>query len=227
MIEAAKKIEINSATLEALKWLAVILMTIDHTNTFVLQSAHTWMYDAGRIAFPLFGFAFAYNMTRPSFFERFPSRLLKIVVIGLIAQIPMVLMHVSTFHLNIMFTLGFTALIIYAVKDMPRVAIWGAILCSLILLNDLVDYGSLGVLYVLAAYNLARRPGYLQWTLFIFALALLYYVNGNFYTLAALPIVLAAQKVRVPCPRTKQAFYAYYPTHLAVLAGLSLTVFRT
>jgi hypothetical protein len=49
------------------------------------------------------------------------------------------------------------------------------------------------------------------------ATAALFIINRNFWALAAIPLILAATQVRLTVPRTRFAFYVYYPAHLAAL----------
>jgi hypothetical protein len=130
-------------------------------------------------------------------------------------------MGVPIAHLNIMFTMAFAAVAVYLATGLPRVAGAAVVVCTLALPGMVVDYGALGLLYVLAAYYLVRRPSIGSWAAFGLAMALLYGMNGNFFGVVALPIIGAALLVRVPCRRSKQAFYAYYPVHLALLASLA------
>jgi hypothetical protein len=53
------------------------------------------------------------------------------------------------------------------------------------------------------------------------ALASLYVVNRNLWTLAALPLIFPAGQVDLNVPRGRFGFYMYYPVHLAVIWGLS------
>ena len=63
-----KPLEIAGCTLEALKWMALILMTVDHVNKYLLHDSMPALFQAGRISMPLFVFVLAYNAARPDFF---------------------------------------------------------------------------------------------------------------------------------------------------------------
>ena len=62
---ALAPIVIADGTLEALKWLGIGLMTLDHMNKFLNGGQSAFIFDLGRIALPLFGFVLAYNLARP------------------------------------------------------------------------------------------------------------------------------------------------------------------
>src|SRR4051812_42258689 len=47
---------ISDGSLEALKWVGLVLMTSDHVNKYLLQDASPTLYALGRMVMPLFGF---------------------------------------------------------------------------------------------------------------------------------------------------------------------------
>ena len=53
------RIELSNGAVEAMKWLGLILMTADHAQKYGLLPAMPGVYEAGRLAFPLFGMAVA------------------------------------------------------------------------------------------------------------------------------------------------------------------------
>jgi uncharacterized membrane protein len=70
---ASRRLEVTDASLEWMKWLAVVGMVLDHVNWFFFASSfdnpqaspHAWMNDVGRVVFPLFAFVFGINLARP------------------------------------------------------------------------------------------------------------------------------------------------------------------
>ena len=85
-------VELSDGAVEAMKWLGLILMTADHAQKYGLISAVPGIYEAGRVAFPLFGIVLAYNLARASseghaVYLRVLTRLL---VCGAIASIPFI-----------------------------------------------------------------------------------------------------------------------------------------
>ena len=50
--------------IEALKWLALASMILDHINKYLFNYSIDYFFEIGRLAMPLFGFIFAYNMAR-------------------------------------------------------------------------------------------------------------------------------------------------------------------
>jgi hypothetical protein len=54
-------------------------------------------------------------------------------------------------------------------------------------------------------------------TLTLVTLMSLWFVNGNLWALAAVPIFLLSTRIDLRMPRLRWAFYGYYPIHLSVL----------
>ncbi len=63
------RLVIANGTIEALKWVALLLMTADHVNKYLFNETLPFLFEAGRIAMPLFVFVLAYNLARPSVSE--------------------------------------------------------------------------------------------------------------------------------------------------------------
>jgi hypothetical protein len=57
--------EMSAAWMDALKWLAVALMVVDHLNKFVFKKSVPSLFVLGRVAMPLFFFVLAYNLAQP------------------------------------------------------------------------------------------------------------------------------------------------------------------
>src|SRR5258706_8198510 len=55
----------QTTALSALKWFALVAMTLDHVNTYLLGSRPD-LYAIGRLAFPLFACVFGFKIGRPA-----------------------------------------------------------------------------------------------------------------------------------------------------------------
>ena len=66
-------------------------------------------------------------------------------------------------------------------------------------------------LVVLSAAELVKLA------LWVGSVIALYAINRNFWALAALPLIFAARHIDVTVPRARYLFYAYYPSHLAIV----------
>ena len=58
------RVEWSDGAVEAMKWLGLLLMTADHAQKYGLMPTVPGVYEAGRVAFPLFGIVLAYNLAR-------------------------------------------------------------------------------------------------------------------------------------------------------------------
>ncbi|MFY0498964.1 TraX family protein, partial [Staphylococcus haemolyticus] len=54
----------------AIKWIALLLMVVDHVNKYVFHEASATAFFAGRLVMPLFAFVLAFNPARPGSIER-------------------------------------------------------------------------------------------------------------------------------------------------------------
>ena len=82
----------SEASLSAAKWLALILMVIDHSNKYLFDGSQPWMYALGRISMPLFAFVLGYNLARPGTLASGGYRrlALRLAAFGLLATVPFI-----------------------------------------------------------------------------------------------------------------------------------------
>lgn len=107
----------NAGALFAVKWLAVISMTVDHINVVLLDRSIPLLFWLGRLSYPLFAFLIAYNAAfRTANINRYFRRL---IWFGLLSQLPyqLALAPQGEFRLNIFATL---ALGLFAVATAAR-----------------------------------------------------------------------------------------------------------
>lgn len=158
------------------QWIALIAMSLDHVTRYLLPKAWElgWASSSiGRIAFPLFAAMVAwhalYNTRDPQRYAR------RILIIGLIAQLPYLVMPRDHFQLNICFTLalslawanGLRTLLEEATAAVaghrPSARVGLALALSLacwLVLGRWVEYGHAGLLvvpaFMLAMHYIAR-----------------------------------------------------------------------
>jgi hypothetical protein len=112
-----RAVVIADGTLEAIKWLALLLMTADHVNKFLFAERLPGVYEAGRIAFPLFAFVLGYNLARPRAIESgaYARTAKRLIAYGALAEVPFVAM-VGWWPLNILFTLLLAVLVVWLLQ---------------------------------------------------------------------------------------------------------------
>lgn len=212
---------ISAASIELLKWLAVVLMVVDHINKFVLKESVPSMFALGRIAMPLFVFVLGYNLARPAAYESgvYQRVLTRLTCFGVLSIYPHAMMNVligGWWPVNIMFTLALAVLIMWLTEKGGVVSVifaWVAFL----LLGAVVEFwwpAVAGCLFVWLYFK-KGKPVYLVG--FVLSLLALYFVNGNFWALLALPVIVIARAWRWQLPRMKWFFYAFYPLHFILL----------
>ncbi len=213
------RLVIADGTLEALKWLGLVLMTLDHVNKFLFAQQLPVIFEAGRVAMPLFGFVLAYNLARPEAQDGARTRTLKrTLVYGLLAT-PMFVLLVGWWPLNILFTLLLSVSIIHLIDRGGAMNVASAA-ALFVIAGAFVEFWWFTVLYCVSAWAYCREATVGRLILWVSATAALAIVNGNQWALAALPLILLATRVALQVPRRQQVFYLYYPAHLAALLAL-------
>lgn len=187
-----------------IKWLAIIIMTIDHIGAYILPQ-YVILRVIGRIAFPLFLYTTVLGTQRTRNFKRY---LFQLVLFGIIS-IPFTLGRI-----NILFSLALFAL---SMKD-KRFFI------PCLIASYFVEYGIYGFLLGWAIYALVFENRYFGLTAYLL-LHIPELGTVQIYALLALiPMLLPFRfhVIRVP----KYLGYAYYPLHLAIIHFIA-NLYRT
>lgn len=211
---------ISNGSMEAIKWLALISMTLDHANRFLFQGEVYSFYCIGRIAMPLFAMIFAYNLSRPDAFSRglYPEVIKRLLIFGLLATPAyMAMRHLpQCWPLNILFSLAIATTILYLYQK-------GGIesyLLALILLffgGSFVEYNWAGLFLCLFAWWYFKTNTFVALLAFLASYWFLDNLNGNAWALLSLPLIIAASLVDLRIKRIRHFFYFYYPIHLSLL----------
>ncbi|EPO2934449.1 TraX family protein [Vibrio parahaemolyticus] len=212
------KLVISNGTIEGLKILGVILMVGDHVNKYLFNGTLPYLFEAGRLALPIFVFVLAYNLARPGQFERgtYERTMKRLAVFGVIASIPFMALgglYDGWWPLNILFTLlAFTATAYFIERKQFFFAF-------LVFINagTSVEFWWPAMLLGLAIWAYLKQPSLYSAGIAVLACAGLGYANENMWALAALPILASSTMFDLKVPRIRWAFYAFYPLHLSLL----------
>lgn len=217
---ALPNLSLSDGAIEALKWLGLILMTLDHVNKDLLHSSVPALFDAGRTVMPIFAIVLAYNLARPNTFERgiYPRVMTRLAIAGALATLPFIALGGlgwGWWPLNIMIMLLVATGVMYA-SERGTV---GRILAVLLFVvgGAFVEFWWPALAIAVGAWSYFRRP---NWPVLLFMLsgfAALYVINKNLWAFAALPVVMLAARFDLPVPRVRWLFYGFYPLHLAVI----------
>lgn len=215
---AFPKIIISNGTLEGLKWLALLLMTLDHINKYLFNGTLSYLYEAGRLAMPIFVVVLAYNLARPGQLEKkvYQRTMMRLAVWGAIASVPYIALgtvFTNWLPLNILFTLLALTSTAYFIERGNLVAAWGIFLVS----GALVEYWWPCLIFGLATWSYFKRPDFFSASIAIIACASLDFINGNSWAMIVFIIVFSATHIDLKMPRIKWFFYIYYPLHLCIL----------
>jgi len=218
------RFRLPDGALEALKWIALLSMVVDHVNGYVFQDRFVLAQAFGRLSFPLFALVLGYNLARrdPPSLAAVAQRL---AIGGLVAQPFFALMVNSAWRFNIFFTF-LAALGVIALARQPASVRRNAMLLLLFIgAGVIVDYFWYGIAIAVASYHYSRTQtigaaGILLATLG--ALTLFLFLAIGWPALAGLltiPLTWYAQGLKVSIRRRPWLFYAFYPLHLAALVG--------
>lgn len=222
---------ITDGALNALKWIAVASMVVDHTNAYVFENASAVAQNFGRLAFPLFAFVLGYNLARTPF-TRYGTLATRLAVAGLVSQPLYGLMVSDAWRFNIFFTF-LVALGIIALLRIPSTnrAITAGVLFAVA--GFLVDFHWYGIALTVASYFFAARMNTTALTGLFSALAMLTLYLALLIgwpalaTLLAVPLVYVLRSMPAVLPRLRWVFYAVYPVHIAILVfGVHMLAWR-
>lgn len=233
---------------EALKWLAIITMTIDHVNKYIFQYDYPVMLWIGRLAFPLFALLIAYNLVVR---EVKPTRYLWPLLLFALGTQPLAMWINQTVTGNILFTLylGVLYLGLHALlKQRLPAAVAHLSLGIIFFLPSLqVEYGPVGVLFIPVLVYFLKYPTLLNYVLIsVYLVAVntlatsdkiiaffVSPVHGLYSTFSTLepyvfvplllfPIVFMVSRLPITLVRSNPwLFYIFYPAHLFLLKLLA------
>lgn len=212
---------VHPFNIEAIKWFALVLMVLDHTNKYLLHESNSILFALGRLCMPLFGYVLAYNLARQEKLNtEITGRICKrLLITGLISTPIFIQLGGLAFGwwpLNIMFTLLVATVVIQAI-ELRRYFIAFILFVALGLF---VEFWWFGIGFIVAAWLNIKKPSAIRFSSMVVMCCSLAVVNQNHWALAALFVVILAQYPLLEIKRLKWAFYALYPAHLAILLAV-------
>lgn len=182
------RLVIADGTVEGLKWLGLLLMTGDHINKYLFNGTLPFLFEAGRLAMPIFVFVLAFNLARPGQRKRgmYQRTMKRLAVFAVIASVPFIALgglYAGWWPLNILFTLLALTATVYLIERGNIVA------AALVFMNAgaTVEYWWPALLLGLAVWSYTRKPTHAAAGVAVLACAALGFFNGNMWALAAFP----------------------------------------
>lgn len=221
MPAALPRLSLANGTVEALKWLGLALMTGDHVNKYLFNATLPGLFEGGRLCLPIFVFVLAYNLARPGAFDRgaYVRTMKRLAAFGVTASVPYIALGDLTsgwYPLNVLFTLLIITATTYLIEKGGAKNLTAASIMFLIG-GSSVEYWWPAIAFGLAVWSYCKWPSIIASVAALLSCAALWFINGNWWALAAVPVVLIASRVDVAMPRLRWAFYIYYPLHLVAL----------
>lgn len=215
---------------ELLKWIAIATMTVDHVGAVLFPDFEVLRF-IGRFSFPLFAYLLVLGIEST---HNIRNYLFRLFVFALVSQVPFFLaIGEEPFDsFNIFFTLTSGLVFLHFFRKNSVFAIFPIVL-SLFLP---FDYGAYGIAVIGCMYMLRANTKFGITALFIINALFLVPWNTQFFSIAAIPLVVLHNrgslnltegppaKLVIPLWR-KYFFYLYYPLHLALLYVIKLNFF--
>lgn len=195
-------------------------MIIDHVSLF-LYGGNVWLFCFARWGFPCFAYGVAMGATHTSNPRRY---LLRMLLLGSVAQIPFAFIALDPWQLNIVFTLLLGALALLAIKYLNKtlalVVVPLLVAAGGLWSDPAVSYGAYGVGLVVA-FGLGRRSAlaYLVATSSVF----LFMKDAQMFAIFAWPLIYTMELPKVRFP--SWLYYLSYPGHLVVIAIISRSTY--
>lgn len=214
----------SGGSVDALKWLGLVVMTGDHINKYLYNNALPVLFEAGRLALPIFVFVVAFKMARSGSFAC--TRTIKRIALFGSFAIPgyVALGHdhllAGWWPLNVMFTLLVVVVAVSLVKRGQQFSATSAVVLG----GSLVEFWWPAVIFGVSCYFYCQQPSWKAALSAFVSCLFLCLINGNFWVLASIPLILVVSRFNILLPRSKWVFYSYYPLHLALIWLIRLSI---
>lgn len=229
----ARKTTALGLSINQLKLIALVLMTIDHVGAYLLPQ-YTVLRLVGRLSMPIFAWAIAEGC----YYTK--NRLRYLLTIALFAAVCQVIymIFLEPYYQCILVTFSLSVIMIYAVdlaskkQNVLTLALMGAVFCGVVyvcsfLPNDLpglnyrIDYGLLGVLLPVLIYMGRNKSEKLLLAAVGLTALALTTNSSQWYALLSLPL-LALYNGKKGKMKLKYLFYLYYPLHLVAICAIAM-----
>ena len=219
----------TNGQLELLKWIALASMFVDHFGRHLLGwPQESWVFGAGRVAFPLFAMVLGLNLARPGDQAARAARTAgRLALWCAISVVPSVAARGDPMVVNVLGTLALGSALCWALASNASLVLRIAACLAIAAASRYVEFDLQGVFLVAAVYLWRageRAAGVLLAALLFLAVVRLNGLFGGVYgilgTLACLPVAWIAAHVPARVRRLQYAFYVVYPLHLGLIGWM-------
>tara|TARA_B110000211_G_C14046379_1_gene539154 strand:- start:44 stop:772 length:729 start_codon:yes stop_codon:yes gene_type:complete len=212
----------HNGGIEALKWIALASMILDHVNKYLFNYSIDYFFEIGRLAMPLFGIIFAYNMARDkSKGSQYYIKVFKrLTTYGLIATPYFTILggvKYGWWPLNILFTFAISTLLMYWLSSETSKIIKTVIfIVTFAIGGAIVEFWWPALTLIISSWAFFRYRN----MLFYIGIALgffgLCYINGNYFALLSIPLFISIASIDIRIPRMKRVFYYTYAAQFPI-----------
>lgn len=195
---------LRTAHIETIKWLAAVVMLVEHYFTYAIGHLPAEVYTVGRSVFPLFGLALGFGIAQLSTKDQsvIAARILVWSVVAFVAGLGVR----EALPYNVLGTLG---LGLAGFVSLRQGNLWGMLLA--ILLSVPMEFGPAGVICVVAmCFAGGSYNSWLQIALVLAGIAVLAVPNGCHAAFLAIPVLIFVRSLNVELPRIGRVFYWIY-----------------
>jgi hypothetical protein len=202
----------NTPGVEAIKWLAFLLMVGDHVARYAVPGLGPVPWLAGRLVFPLFAIALGVGVARR---HELRDVVVRLVLWGCLAQAAMMFAVPQVRALNVLFTFAVGSGVVQLARAQGRVVARALGFVALLVASCAVEYGPIGCALIAASIWAARRhvdgARHLPSTVALCAAVVcLWPINGTPVAVLALPVAWALLRWPIELPRVPRLFYRGY-----------------
>lgn len=202
---------------ELIKWLALVLMVVDHAGRYAGYASPAWVF-LGRGAFPLFAISFGYAL---SVVPDARALMLRLLAFGFLSEVLGAWTVTRGAPVNVLFTFALCAYLLHRrrVVSSPAGMIIPGVLVYLV--AELAEYGIAGVMLTCAAWWMFTKPSVVRAAVVLVVSVFLMVPNrgmwfGSLWAAVGLLMLL----LPVGLPRIKRVFYVAYVGQWPLLAVL-------
>jgi hypothetical protein len=194
-------------------------MLVEHWMRYAVGQLPDWAYAIGRLAFPLFVFAFALGASAlPR--AKLPAMLSRMVAWATAAQAALLSVDAPTGQVNVLFTFSLGIAVVWLLEGDWPLLLQAVLLAVIGVAASWCEFGVVGVAFIAVTVAVARagEAPAAAWLAVAVMLAALALPNRNHFALLAMPIACLAGQSRIRIPRCRRAFYWIYALQFPVFA---------